>query len=296
MWWNPCYFRSNPVTFTDDEDVGSILAFDDSNERHTNGLSIVSLFRYNSVKNIEESGSSMGRKWNNIKEKKAKSDANTSRIYAKFGLEIYVAAKKGEPNPESNGALKVVLERAKTYNVPRAIIDRAIEKAKGSSDEMYEELRYEGFGPSGSMIIVDALTNNVNRTAPAVRSAFNKSGGNMGVSGSVAYMFDQTAVIGVEDKTLDEVMEIMIEADVDVRDVVEEEETIMVYAEPDQFNAVQEALKAAGVTEFVVAEITMMAQNDVELPEESIAAFEKLINALEDLEDVQQVYHNVIWE
>ncbi|MBD3919435.1 YebC/PmpR family DNA-binding transcriptional regulator [Paenibacillus sp. PR3] len=238
----------------------------------------------------------MGRKWNNIKEKKAKSDANTSRIYAKFGLEIYVAAKKGEPNPESNGALKVVLERAKTYNVPRAIIDRAIEKAKGSSDELYEELRYEGFGPSGSMIIVDALTNNVNRTAPAVRAAFNKSGGNMGVSGSVAYMFDQTAVIGVEGKSLDEVMEIMLEADVDVRDIVEEDETIMVYAEPDQFNAVQEALKAAGIAEFVVAEITMMAQNDVDLPEESIPAFEKLINALEDLEDVQQVYHNVNWE
>ncbi|MWC28035.1 YebC/PmpR family DNA-binding transcriptional regulator [Paenibacillus sp. MMS18-CY102] len=238
----------------------------------------------------------MGRKWNNIKEKKASKDANTSRIYAKFGLEIYVAAKKGEPNPESNAALKFVLERAKTYNVPKAIIDRAIEKAKGSSDEHYEELRYEGFGPSGSMIIVDALTNNVNRTAPVVRSAFNKSGGNMGVSGSVSYMFDATAVIGVENKSLDEVMEIMLEADVDVRDILEEEESIMVYAAPDQFNAVQEAFKNAGITEFVVAEITMLPQNYVTLPEDAIASFEKLIDALEDLEDVQQVYHNVEFE
>ncbi|WP_336773159.1 YebC/PmpR family DNA-binding transcriptional regulator [Paenibacillus sp. MMO-58] len=238
----------------------------------------------------------MGRKWNNIKEKKASKDANTSRIYAKFGLEIYVAAKKGEPNPESNGALKFVLERAKTYNVPKAIIDRAIDKAKGGSDEQYFELRYEGFGPAGSMIIVDALTNNVNRTAPEVRSAFNKAGGNMGVSGSVSYMFDQTAVIGVEGKSLDEVMEIMLEADVDVNDIVEEDETIMVYAAPDQFNAVQEAFKNAGISDFAVAEVTMLAQNFVTLPEDAVASFEKLIDALEDLEDVQQVYHNVEFE
>lgn len=235
----------------------------------------------------------MGRKWNNIKEKKASKDANTSRIYAKFGVEIYVAAKKGEPDPESNRALKVVLERAKTYNVPKAIIDRAIDKAKGSGDENYQELRYEGFGPNGSMVIVDTLTNNVNRTAPAVRSAFNKSGGSMGVSGSVAYMFDASAVIGVSSKTLDEVMEIMLEADVDVRDIVEEEESVLVYAEPDQFHAVQEAFKQAGVTEFDIAELTMLAQNYVSLPSESLAQFEKLIDALEDLEDVQQVYHNV---
>ncbi|MEN1984592.1 MULTISPECIES: YebC/PmpR family DNA-binding transcriptional regulator [Paenibacillus] len=238
----------------------------------------------------------MGRKWNNIKEKKASKDANTSRVYAKFGVEIYVAAKKGEPDPEANRALKVVLERAKTYNVPKAIIDRAMEKAKGSGDENYEELRYEGFGPNGAMVIVDALTNNVNRTAPEVRSAFNKNGGNMGVSGSVAYMFDPTAVIGVEGKTSEEVLEIMLEADVDVRDIVEEDEAVIVYADPDQFHAVQEAFKAAGVTEFTVAELTMLAQNYVQLPEDAQVQFEKLIDALEDLEDVQQVYHNVEFE
>jgi len=235
----------------------------------------------------------MGRKWNNIKEKKASKDANTSRIYAKFGLEIYVAARKGEPDPEANRALKVVLERAKTYNVPKAIIDRAIDKAKGSSDEIYEELRYEGFGPNGSMVIVDALTNNVNRTASSVRAAFSKNGGNMGVSGSVAYMFDATAVIGVEGKTIDEVMELMIEADVDVRDIVEEEDNVLVYAEPDQFYAVQEAFKNAGISEFTVAELTMLAQNYLSLPADGQAQFDKMIDALEDLEDVQQVYHNV---
>lgn len=242
---------------------------------------------------LKVSGNDMGRKWNNIKEKKASKDANTSRVYAKFGVEIYVAAKKGEPDPEANRALKVVLERAKTYNVPKAIIDRAMEKAKGSGDENYEELRYEGFGPNGAMVIVDALTNNVNRTAPEVRSAFNKNAGNMGVSGSVAYMFDPTAVIGIEGKNSEEVLELLLEADVDVRDIVDEDEAVIVYAEPDQFHAVQEAFKAAGVTEFTVAELTMLAQNHIELPEDAQAQFEKLIDALEDLEDVQQVYHNV---
>ena len=116
----------------------------------------------------------MGRKWNNIKRKKAQKDKNTSRIYAKFGKEIYVAAKSGEPNPESNQALRLVLERAKTYSVPNHIIEKAIDKAKGAGDENFDHLRYEGFGPSGSMLIVDALTNNVNRTASDVRAAFGK--------------------------------------------------------------------------------------------------------------------------
>lgn len=235
----------------------------------------------------------MGRKWNNIKEKKAAKDQNTSRVYSKFALEIYVAAKQGEPDPESNMALKFVLERAKTYNVPRNIIDRAIEKAKGGGEESYNELRYEGFGPNGSMVIVDTLTNNVNRTASEVRAAFGKNGGNMGVSGSVAYMFDATAVFAFEGKSSDEVLEVLMEADLDVRDIMEEEETVIVYAEPDQFHAVQTALKGAGVEEFSVAELTMLAQNEVELPKDAQEQFEKLIDALEDCDDVQRVYHNV---
>lgn len=235
----------------------------------------------------------MGRKWNNIKEKKAAKDQGTARIYAKFGREIYVAAKQGEPDPESNGALKVVLERAKTYSVPRQIIDRAIEKAKGGGEENYDELRYEGFGPNGSMIIVDALSNNVNRTAADVRATFGKNGGNMGVSGSVSYMFDSTAVFALEGKSADEVLELLIEADVDVRDVFEEGEATVIYAEPDQFNAVQEALKAQGITEFNVAELTMLPQTEVTLEGEALEKFERLIDLLDDLEDVQQVYHNV---
>jgi len=235
----------------------------------------------------------MGRKWNNIKEKKASKDASTSNIYNKFAREIYVVAKQGEPDPESNQALRVVLERAKTYNVPKTIIERAIEKAKGGAEENFDELRYEGFGPNGAMIIVDALTNNVNRTAPEVRTAFGKNGGNMGVSGSVAYMFDATAVIGIEGKSADEVLELLMEADVEVRDILEEEDAVIVYADPDQFHAVQEAFKGAGITDFTVAELTMLAQNEVELEKDDQAQFEKLIDALEELEDVQQVYHNV---
>ncbi|MCM3279810.1 YebC/PmpR family DNA-binding transcriptional regulator [Exiguobacterium sp. MER 193] len=235
----------------------------------------------------------MGRKWNNIKEKKASKDANTSRVYAKFGREIYVAARQGEPDPELNQSLKFVVERAKTYNVPRAIIDRAIDKAKGGDEENFDELRYEGFGPNGSMVIVDTLTNNVNRTASEVRAAFGKNGGNMGVSGSVAYMFDATAVIGVNEMSADDVLELMMEHDLDVRDVIEEDETVIVYAEPEAFHAVQTAFKAAGVEEFAVAELTMLPQNEVSLDDDSKEQFEKLIDVLEDLEDVRQVYHNV---
>jgi len=143
------------------------------------------------------------------------------------------------------------------------------------------------------MVIVDTLTNNVNRTASDVRAAFGKNGGNMGVSGSVAYMFDHTAVFGIEGKTADEVLELMMEADIDVRDIMEEEDGVIVYAEPDQFHMVQEAFKSAGITEFTVAELTMLAQNELPLPEDAQEQFEKMIDAIEDLEDVQQVYHNV---
>lgn len=235
----------------------------------------------------------MGRKWQNIKYKKAEKDKNTSRIYAKFGREIYVAAKHGEPDPELNQTLKMVLERAKTYNVPKHIIDRALEKAKGATDENYDEHRYEGFGPSGSMIIVDALTNNVNRTASEVRAAFDKNGGNMGVSGSVSYMFDATAVFGIEGKAADDILELLMEEDLDVRDIFEEDGIAIVYAEPDQFHAVQEAFKNAGIAEFTVAELSMIPKNEVALSGDDLDQFEKLIDVLEELEDVQQVYHNV---
>ena len=141
----------------------------------------------------------MGRKWANIVAKKTAKDGANSKIYAKFGVEIYVAAKKGEPDPESNSALKFVLERAKQAQVPKHVIDKAIDKAKGNTDETFVEGRYEGFGPNGSMIIVDTLTSNVNRTAANVRSAYGKNGGNMGASGSVSYLFDKKGVIVFND-------------------------------------------------------------------------------------------------
>ncbi|MEO2517510.1 YebC/PmpR family DNA-binding transcriptional regulator [Enterococcus avium] len=235
----------------------------------------------------------MGRKWANIVAKKTAKDANNSKIYAKFGIEIYAAAKSGEPDPHANQKLRFVIERAKTYNVPKHIIDRAIEKAKGSGDETFQELRYEGFGPNGSMVIVDALTNNVNRTASDVRAAFGKNGGNMGVSGAVSYMFDNTALFGFTGEDADEILEYLMDKEIDVRDVVDEEGQIIVYGEPEDFNAIQEALKEKGITEFSVAEMQMIPQNEVALTGDDLEKFEKMIDVLDELEDVQQVYHNV---
>ena len=138
---------------------------------------------------IRKRSETMGRKWANIVAKKTAKDANNSRVYAKFGIEIYAAAKSGDPDPHANQKLRFVIERAKTYNVPKHIIDRAIEKAKGSGDETYSELRYEGFGPNGSMVIVDTLTNNVNRTAADVRAAFGKKRRKYGcLWGSILYV------------------------------------------------------------------------------------------------------------
>ncbi|WP_326717470.1 YebC/PmpR family DNA-binding transcriptional regulator [Vagococcus jeotgali] len=235
----------------------------------------------------------MGRKWANIVAKKTAKDANNSKIYAKFGIEIYAAAKSGDPDPETNQKLRFVIDRAKTYNVPKHIIDRAIEKAKGSGDETYSELRYEGFGPNGSMVIVDTLTNNVNRTAADVRAAFGKNGGNMGVSGAVAYMFDNTAIFGFESEDAEDIFEYLMEEDIDVRDVFDEDDQVIVYGEVVDFHAIQEALKAKGIEEFSIAEIQMLPQTEVTLSDEDVAQFEKMIDALDELEDVQSIYHNV---
>lgn len=236
----------------------------------------------------------MGRKWFNIKDKKAAKEQNASRVNAKFGIEIYAAAKSGEPDPEANQKLKFVIEKAKAANCPKHVIDRAIEKAKGVGGEDYQELRYEGFGPNGSMIIVDALTDNVNRTAANVRAAFNKNGGNMGVKGSVDYMFDNTALYVFDGKDdADHYLEVLMENDIDVRDVVEEEGKIVVYGEPTELMAINDALKADGIEQFEISELEMVPQNEVTLDGDDLAQFEKLIDALEDDEDVQKVHHNV---
>ncbi|CAD2078512.1 putative transcriptional regulatory protein [Jeotgalicoccus aerolatus] len=235
----------------------------------------------------------MGRKWNNIKEKKAQKDQNTSRIYAKFGREIYVAAKKGEPDPETNQELKIVLDRAKTYSVPKHIIDKAIDKAKGGDEESFDEMRYEGFGPGGSMLIVDALTDNVNRTVSDVRAAFGKNGGNMGVSGAVSYMFDSVSVFVFKGFDEEEVLMHLMESEVDVKDVAEENGMTVVYGEPSAFNDIKTSLDDFGVEDYEVAEHSMIAQNEVSLQEEDLEQFEKLVDVLEDLEDVSNVFHNV---
>ena len=202
----------------------------------------------------------MGRKWANIVAKKTAKDGANSKVYAKFGVEIYVAAKQGEPDPESNSALKFVLERAKQAQVPKHVIDKAIDKAKGNTDETFVEGRYEGFGPNGSMIIVDTLTSNVN-------------------------------VFAGEDA--DAIFEQLLEADVEVEDVEAEDGAITVYTEPTELHKALEALRANGQEEFQVTELEMIPQTEVTLEGEDLETFEGLIDALEADDDVQKVYHNV---
>ncbi|MEY1713662.1 YebC/PmpR family DNA-binding transcriptional regulator [Streptococcus pyogenes] len=235
----------------------------------------------------------MGRTWANIVAKKTAKDGATSKVYAKFGVEIYVAAKQGEPDPELNTALKFVIDRAKQAQVPKHVIDKAIDKAKGNTDETFVEGRYEGFGPNGSMIIVDTLTSNVNRTAANVRTAYGKNGGNMGASGSVSYLFDKKGVIVFAGDDADSVFEQLLEADVDVDDVEAEEGTITVYTAPTDLHKGIQALRDNGVEEFQVTELEMIPQSEVVLEGDDLETFEKLIDALESDDDVQKVYHNV---
>ncbi|HEL0443275.1 YebC/PmpR family DNA-binding transcriptional regulator [Streptococcus equi] len=235
----------------------------------------------------------MGRKWANIVAKKTAKDGATSKVYAKFGVEIYVAAKQGEPDPELNTALKFVIDRAKQAQVPKHVIDKAIDKAKGNTDETFVEGRYEGFGPSGSMIIVDTLTSNVNRTAANVRAAYGKNGGNMGAAGSVSYLFDKKGVIVFKGDDADSIFELLLEADVDVDDVEAEDGSITVYTAPTDLHKAILALRESGISEFQVTELEMIPQSEVTLEGDDLAVFEKLVDALEADDDVQKVYHNV---
>lgn len=215
----------------------------------------------------------VGRKWANIVAKKTAKDGATSKVYAKFGVEIYAAAKQGEPDPESNSALKFVIERAKQAQVPKHVIDKAIDKAKGGGDE--------------------TLTSNVNRTIANIRTIFNKKGGNIGAAGAVSYMFDNTGVIVFKGTDPDHIFEILLDAEVDVRDVTEEEGNIVIYTEATDLHKGIAALKAAGISEFSTTELEMIAQSEVELSPEDLEIFEGLVDALEDDDDVQKVYHNV---
>lgn len=236
----------------------------------------------------------MGRKWENIKMKKAQTDGAAAKVNSKYGIEIYAAAKQGNSvDPEANSTLKFVIERAKQAQVPKHVIERALEKAKGSGDETFIEGRYEGFGPNGSLLIVDTLTSNVNRTATNVRTAFNKNGGTYGAAGSVSYLFDETGVVVFEGDDADSVLETLLEAEVDVRDAEQQDDQVVVYTEPADLHKAIEALRQNGVSEFSTTEITMLPQAEVTLEGEDLATFEKLVDALEADDDVQKVHHNV---
>ena len=235
----------------------------------------------------------MGRKWNNIKYGKASKDAAKGKLYGRFGKEIYMAAKNGEPDVEMNRSLAAVVDRAKVAGVPRDIIERAITKAKSGADENYEPIRYEGYGPSGSAIIVDALTDNVNRTVAEVRNVFKKNGGNMGVSGAVSFMFEPTALFAFTGKDEESVLEGLMEADVDVRDVIANDDEITVLADGEQYNAVQIALSNMGIVEFEFADLTMLPTSMNTLEGEDLEKFIKLIDLMDELDDVTNVYHNV---
>lgn len=234
----------------------------------------------------------MGRKWNNIKYQKASKDANRSKILAKFGIEIYVAAKP-EPDPSINRNLQMIIDKAKTYKVPKDIIDRAIEKAKGGKEDQYDTLVYEGYGPNGSAVIVDCLTNNLNRTASDVRAAFSKNSGSLGVNGCVSYMFDNVALIGAAGLDEEAVFEALLEKECDIQDIETNEEGVFVYADAKDFNIVQNVFKDLLIEDFLTCEITKIPTTYVTLDEDAREKFDKLIDTLEELEDVQNVYHNV---
>lgn len=236
----------------------------------------------------------MGRAYQNRKESMAKTSDMKAKVYSRYGREIYVSAKSGGVDPEGNLALRSLIDRAKKDQVPAHVIDKAIDKAKGGGGEDYSPARYEGYGPGGSMAIIDCLTDNPNRTFGDVRQAFTKTKCKIGTQGSVSHMFDHSAILVFKHDDEEAVLEALMDADVDVTDIENEGGNISVFAPPsDYFKAKQALLDTLGDIEFDVDEIqfiphafTSMAGDDVEL-------FEKFITMLDDLDDVQQVYHNV---
>ena len=234
-------------------------------------------------------------KWNNIKRKKEKTDAAKAKIFTKIGREIAVIVKQGGPNPGENSKLKDAIAKAKAANVPNENIERIIKKAAGDGEaNNYEELIYEGYGPSGVAVVVETLSDNRNRTAGEMRHYFDKYGGNLGQSGSVMFMFDRKGVIQIEAEGLDEdtVMEAALEAGAE--DFSFDGDVFEILTDPNEMGAVRDALEAAGYS-FLSAEVAYIPQTMTALDnEESITKMEKLIDMLEDNDDVQAVWHN--WE
>lgn len=235
-------------------------------------------------------------KFSNIKHKKEKADAQKGKVFTKIGREIAVAVKEGGSDPSTNSKLKDVIAKAKSNNMPNDTIERSIKKAAGDEEGVnYESINYEGYGPNGVAIIVEVLTDNKNRTAANVRHAFSKGGGNLGTTGCVSFMFDKKGQIIVEKSdTIDEDELMMLALDAGAEDFTVEDEGYEILSAPEDFSVVREALEKAGV-EMISAEVTMIPQTTTELTsEEDINKMEKLLDLLEEDDDVQNVYHN--WE
>jgi YebC/PmpR family DNA-binding regulatory protein len=231
-------------------------------------------------------------KWHNIQAKKSKTDAKRGKIFTKLGKEIMIAAKDGS-SLDINARLRDVVAKAKANNMPLDTITRAIKKGAGELEGVnYEEIVYEGYGPAGTAVIVNTLTDNKNRTAANVRYAFTKYGGNMGSTGCVSFMFQQKGVIVIE-KTdeMDEDEMMMMALDAGAEDMSSEEEIFEITTAPEDFGKVREALEAEGL-EFLEAEVKMVPDTYTAIDEESAVKFQKMIDALEDDDDVQDVYHN----
>ena len=232
-------------------------------------------------------------KWSTIKRKKGAIDAERSKIFQKLAKELYVAAKSGDADPANNAALRMVVEKAKSENMPKANIESAINKAHSkNNDENYEAIRYEGYGPGGIAIMIDCLTDNKNRTASFVRSALTKRGGNLGTDGSVSYLFKRKGLIILdqnydEDKLMEDVLNLEVE------DFIPSVDGYEIYTSPENFIKVKDALDSLGYTDTLISEVSFIPDNYIELDEEMKEKALTLIEQLEDIDDVQNVYHNL---
>ncbi len=235
-------------------------------------------------------------KWHNIAAKKGKADAARGKVFTKLGRELMVAVKQGGPDPAGNSKLKDVIAKCKAANMPNDTINNAIKKASGAGNaENYEEMVYEGYGPCGVAVIVNATTDNKNRTAADVRHVFDKSGGNLGTSGCVSYMFNKKGVIVIEKSSskMDEDELMLLSIDAGAEDFNVEEEVYEVVTSVEDFSNVREELEKNGL-EFLEASVQMIPTTYVSLDEAGSEKMERLIEKLEDLDDVSEVYHN--WE
>ena len=232
-------------------------------------------------------------KWATIHRKKGLIDAERGKIFQKIAKEIQVAAKGTNGDPDMNPGLRMVIEKARSNNMPKDNIQKAIDKAIGNnSDVNFESIRYEGYAPHGIAIMIDCLTDNKNRTAMLVRSTLTKRGGNLGTDGSVSYLFKRLGVIEIEaNNNFDTVMDIAIGAD--CLDVVDNGDCYTILTEPDNFLNVKESFENNGITDFLKSEVTYVASNKITLNDEDTEKVMSLIEALEDIDDVSDVYHNL---